>query len=220
MTAVLVVESVVIALLGLLVTGLLRSHADILRRLHELEAGAPTSASASLPAAATGSAVDIVGVTPAGAAVAVGVVGAEHDTLLAFLSSSCTTCASFWDALAGDGARQLPPRVRVVVVTRGPEAESPAAVAALAPATLPCVMTSDAIDAYGIPGLPYFVLVEGRTGRVRGEGTGVSWAQVLDLLGRADADSREARIDGELSAAGIGPGDPRLYPSSIEDAAS
>ncbi|MGH9223505.1 MAG: hypothetical protein ACRD2W_06890, partial [Acidimicrobiales bacterium] len=39
MTVVVLIEAVVIALLGLLVVGLLRSHAEILRKLHDLEAG-------------------------------------------------------------------------------------------------------------------------------------------------------------------------------------
>jgi hypothetical protein len=38
-TAVLIIESVVLVLLTLLVAGLLRSHAEILRRLHALGAG-------------------------------------------------------------------------------------------------------------------------------------------------------------------------------------
>jgi len=214
MTALVAVEAVVIALLALLVTGLLRSHADILRRLHDLEGGAPTASAP--PTSTTGRAVDVAGMTPQGETIAVGVVGVAHDTLLAFLSSSCHTCAAFWDGLAERAHARLLPGVRVVAVTRDPEAESPSALAALAPAGMPCVMASDAIEAYGVPGLPYFVLVDGPTGQVRGEGTGLSWTQIADLMGRADADNK-TRIDGELSAAGIGPGDPRLYPTAIEE---
>lgn len=68
MTAVVVVEGVVIAVLALLVVGLLRSHAEILKRLHDLGVGlegppspgraAPTPAgvpcSARLPGDAAG----------------------------------------------------------------------------------------------------------------------------------------------------------------------
>jgi hypothetical protein len=221
-TALLAIETVVIALLALLVTGLLRSHADILRRLHELEAGGSAANTATPVALSThATAADVVGVTPDGDAIAVGVAGTGHDTLLAFLSSSCRTCAVFWDALAAGGATDLPANVRLVVVTHAPESESPAAIAALAPDGLPCVMSNEAVAAYRVPGLPYFALVDGTTGRVGGEGTGVTWPQVLDLLTRADADLRtptgDALIDDELSAAGIGPGDRRLYPSAIED---
>src|SRR4029079_9053304 len=83
---------------------------------------------------------------------------------------------------------------------------------------------------YGVPGSPYFVLVHGPSGRVRGEGTGPDWDQVSSLLERAtgevahaaqpaanrvrkpssDAD-RESRIDTELLAAGVPPGDTSLY---------
>ena len=40
MIAIVVVEGLTIALLGILVVGLLRSHAEILRRLHDLDDGA------------------------------------------------------------------------------------------------------------------------------------------------------------------------------------
>ena len=73
---------------------------------------------------------------------------------------------------------------------------------------------------YGVPGSPYVVLVDGTSGRVRGEGTGQSWRQVAELLARsggpdpakpgADA-RRESDVDRELMAAGLLPGDPRLY---------
>ena len=44
MTGLVIAEAVAIALLGLLVAGLLRSHAEILRALHELGAGQRRSA--------------------------------------------------------------------------------------------------------------------------------------------------------------------------------
>ena len=50
---------------------------------------------------------------------------------------------------------------------------------------------------------------------MRGEGTGADWDQVKNLLRQAadDAndDRREVRIDRELLAHGIAPGDPSLY---------
>ena len=39
----------------------------------------------------------VVGIDLSGAAAAVSVVGARDDTLLAFLSTGCTTCQPFWD---------------------------------------------------------------------------------------------------------------------------
>ena len=70
-----------------------------------------------------------------------------------------------------------------------------------------------------MPGAPYFVYVHGPTGRVVGEGTGGSWAQVAGLLGRALADARSTGdgaddrdpVERELFAAGIGPHHPSLY---------
>ena len=90
-------------------------------------------------------------------------------------------------------------------------------------------MSTEAWSDYGVPGSPYFVLVEGRSGRVRGEGTGPDWEQVSSLLDQATGDAahrtlaanrvpkpsadqdRESRIDAELLAAGVAPGDPSLY---------
>jgi hypothetical protein len=83
-------------------------------------------------------------------------------------------------------------------------------------------MSSAAWEAYQVPGSPYFVLVDGVAGRVEGEGTGATWPQVRNLIVQAggdDADARsgrsgaarEARIDRELLAHGIRPGDPLLY---------
>ncbi len=76
-------------------------------------------------------------------------------------------------------------------------------------------MSSAAWTDYQVPGSPYFVLVDGTEGRVRGEGTGANWDQVKNLLRQADDDasdsSREVRIDRELLAHGIAPGDPSLY---------
>ncbi len=67
------------------------------------------------------------------------------------------------------------------------------------------------------------VHVEGRSGRVRGEGTAASWPAVRNLLlrgaasdgsvrAKAAADARRERdADRHLLAAGISPGDPSLY---------
>src|SRR5215207_3747397 len=91
---------IVIALLALLVAGLLRSHAEILRALNDLgvdldpsravtgatnRVDAPTVRSRSVPARPTRAAVDIVGETPDHDAVSIAIVGAKHLTLLAFL---------------------------------------------------------------------------------------------------------------------------------------
>jgi hypothetical protein len=72
-------------------------------------------------------------------------------------------------------------------------------------------MASDAWVSYEVPGSPYFVLVDGPSARVEGEGTGATWDHVHNLIGHATGDEREVRIDRELLAHGIGPGDALLY---------
>jgi len=251
-TAVVVVLALVVAVLALLVAGLLRSHAEILKRLHDLgagvEPGAPTSPAPTpvtsrddfqvmpqVPSPpdreAFGGAADLVGVSPGGnEAMTVRITGVEHDTIVAFLSSGCITCQKFWDAFRKPRKLKLPTGTRLVVVTKGADGESPSAVAGLAPAAVPTVMSTQAFTDYDIPGSPYFVYVHGPSGRVRGEGTGPDWEQVSALLAQAtvdagltsalegqqvakpDADAaREERIDHELFAAGVEPGDPSLY---------
>src|SRR4051812_48907244 len=104
MMVLVVIEAVVLAFLALLVAGLLRSHAEILRTFHDLgigqdpdaEAGVTTPVPAPVlarsEAGSATTATDITGSTPGGDVVVVGVVGAEQPTLLAFLSSGCITC--------------------------------------------------------------------------------------------------------------------------------
>jgi len=231
MTALVVALTFAVALLGLLVAGLLRSHAEILRRLHELGAGldgeagpAPVAlagngrAGTRLAARSDRPAFDLAGVSPDDEAVAVGVVGTSHPTLLAFLTSGCATCEGFWDAFGDPARRVLPGDTRLVVVTKGPEQESEARVRELAAPGLPVVMSSEAWDQYDVPVAPYFVHVDGPAAAVRGEGAAQTWDQLVGLLERAladqaGADDGEARADRALLAAGILPGDPRLYPA-------
>jgi hypothetical protein len=263
-----VVLSTVVLLLGILVAGLLRSHADILKSLHELGAGVGDPAATSdhqsdhathhqaghghdpmglrqvpitlgppLPGERNStSAPAVAGVTPTGDALGVSVEG-EHLTLLAFLSSGCATCAGFWEALHHHDELGLPAHTRLVVVTKGPDLEIPAEVAAKAPPGLPVVMSTEAWGDYEIPGSPFFVLVDGRSGRRIGEGVANHVHQVVELVRRAEADGRpfglitqgraqaegldgperERANDQELLAAGILPGDASLYPRSLAD---
>ncbi|MEA2702516.1 MAG: hypothetical protein QOD63_461 [Actinomycetota bacterium] len=238
MTALIVVEAAAIVLLGVLVVGLLKSHAEILRQLHVLggrrgeEVRHPVPVDLAVGGSTGAPAHDLAGETPGGEAAAVAVAGAADNTVLAFLSSGCLTCAGFWEAMGPGGELRLPAQTRVVAVTKGPEDESVAAVRALAPPGRTVVMSTQAWLDYEVPGSPYFVHVSGATGRVVGEGTAATWAQVASLVNRAHDDAqattstsaarpgtpadgpRGARIDQELMAAGIHPGDPRLYPTS------
>ena len=257
MTALAVVEGLALVLLGVLVAGLLRSHAEILRRLHELDGGAggsapgefgpvdlefPVPPGRALPKATPGvstPAADVEGATPRGEAVRVAVAGTRHDTLLAFLSSGCLTCRTFWQAFTARGALGLPAGMRLVVVTRSADEESVSRLRELAPPGLPVVLSSEAWSAYEVPVAPYFVQVSGAESRVVGEGAASAWEQVAELVrtsagdraaagaipaqtnpDAADAGAggaggagalREQRADRELLAAGITPGDPSLY---------
>jgi hypothetical protein len=227
-TVIVTLLTVAVALLGLLVAGLLRSHAEILRALHEAGVGLDPNAAprdlarGPLGRTGDGTAIDIAGVDAAGASVQLAVGAVPHRTLLAFLSSTCLTCREFWSAFA-DPDLDVPADARLVVVTQGPEAESPSSIRKLAPRDVRTVLSSDAWRAYGVPGAPYFVLVDGPRGEVVGEGAATSWPQVRNLIEQALADSaergagarnRHARVDDELRAAGIEPGDPRLYPGA------
>ena len=228
MTALIVIEGIVLVLLSILVVGLLRSHAEILRRLHQLgagegdlaEFGAPVYQRGGAPATAPAA---VTGATPWGGALSVPLRGGSELVLLAFLSSGCTTCKPFWRTFAGDF--ELPrDDVRPVIVTKGTDEESPAAIAELAPDAIPTVMSSEAWDGLQIPVSPYFALIDTSSGIVVGEGAAATWAHVNDLLGQALADAgmsgtatggntkgRARRVDIELSEAGIHPGDPSLY---------
>ena len=100
-------------------------------------------------------------------------------------------------------------------MTKSNDEESPAALTNLAPDSHSIVMSSQAWDDYGVPVSPYFVLVDGPTGTIEGEGAASTWPQVGSLLARAEADAdleNERRIDEELRAAGIELNDARLYP--------
>ena len=251
MATLVVLEALAIALLGVLVVGLLRSHAEILRSLHQLgvepnhdhqspnDVPGPTSVAVGGPRPlvtnrsarpATGArASDLVGTTPEKEIVQLGVVGADHDTLIAFLSSGCHTCSGLWQTLGDGSPIDLPDRTRLVVVTKDPEQESLSRIRELAPAHVPVVMSTGAWQDYGVPVTPYFVHVHGASGEVVGQGSGATWTQVLSLLRQATVDDHgggrrprvpspaeeQEDVDSKLLAAGIRPGDSSLYTSPV-----
>jgi hypothetical protein len=286
MVALVIILTVVVLLLTVLVAGLLRSHADILKALHDLGAGVgdpsqepinlethnhshdqernqrrarnrdrnanggpisspiPFTMGSPLPGERNStSAPTIAGVTPTGDALAIAVSGNDQLTLIAFLSSGCATCAGFWEAFQAPEHLGLPDGIRLVVVTKGPEMEIAGEVQAKAHSRLQVVMSTDAWGDYEVPGSPFFVLVDGSAGRRIGEGVANHFSQVAELVRRAQVDmqafgvgtrreggsrsrafaggldgpARESANDQELRAAGILPGDPSLYPSSLAD---
>ncbi|MBK5307075.1 MAG: hypothetical protein JJD92_10340 [Frankiaceae bacterium] len=229
MTGLIVGLALVVLVLGVLVAGLLRSHAEILKALHELGAGleldragdgpAPVTIDGVVPPRRSDSPVpdSLVGTTLDGESVAYSLQGGS--TLLAFLSSGCTTCQAFWSAFAS-GTPAVPAAARLLVVVRDLDEESESELRSRRPAVVPVVCSTTGWDGFDVPGSPYFVLVQ--DGRVVGEGAGASWPQVANLLGHAAADTalhgngavRESRDNDVLRAAGIEPGHPSLYEAS------
>ncbi|WP_375487522.1 hypothetical protein [uncultured Jatrophihabitans sp.] len=249
MTVVVLVETLLLAVLTVLVAGLLRAYGTVLQRLHQLDGGGspdgarqfdllplarpmPPIGAAGPPAGSAapefGEAHDIAGETLDGQLVSARIADVEHDTVLLFLSSGCSSCEVFWAELARPVA--LPAGARLLVVPQSAQDESRADLAALAPPGVDVILSSEAWTDYEVPGSPHVVYVDGGTGRIRGEGTGQSLSQVSAMLTRSlgtdvgrpsesTADLRkssrdaedEARVDRELLAAGIAPGDPRLY---------
>lgn len=195
-------------------------------------AGAAKSAAAPSPAGPEwGPGHDISGVGLTGEIISLRTQGTGTDTVLVFLSSGCTGCTGFWEDFAQ--RREMSLAGRVLVVTKGPDAESIGLLRELCPAGVDLVMSSRAWEDYGVPGSPYVVVVDGDSGRIKGEGSGTSLTQVSGLVRqsltdrtasaqgrvpvkpRSDAD-REVDVDRVLLAAGISPGHSSLYASSVD----
>ena len=242
MTVVVVLLAIAVGVLTLIVFGLLRTHAEILRALDR--AGISLDAAASSPVGAAvdqsedaahpeqAAARDIVGTVPAGGPTKVAVTGVSHFTLLAFLSSGCRTCKHFWEAFAEPDLELPGGNTRLVIVGQDPVHDSESALAELIPPRVKAVLSSAAWEDYDVPGSPYFALVDGTEGRVVGAGSALEWDQLRGLLQQAlndaglsdrpgpsrrvsanrSAKERERTADEALLSAGIGPGHPSLYP--------
>ncbi len=207
-TAIIAVETALVVLLIVLVAGLLRSHAEILRRIGPGEQGVappprPRAGSRGVAAPA------LTGATPAGDAVSLAFDDRAPSTLLAFLTTGCSTCAGFWESL---GERHLPD-VQTVIVTHGAERELPAKLRKLAPEGVPVVMSSSAWEDFEVPGAPYFVLVDGT---IRGEGTASTWQGLTSLVRDATDGQHQQQgrpsLDEVFASAGIGEDHPSLRP--------
>lgn len=201
------VETILLCLLGLLVLGLLRSHAEILRRLEPASTIPAPKPVAARPAPA------IDGVTPTNEARSY-TLQSEQDTLLAFLSSGCSSCGTLLDAL--ERGEAVIGEMRLIVVAKDPVEERARRFRPLAAGTH-VVMSSRAWSDYDVPGSPYFVHVDGASGSVVGEGSAPSWDRVADLIAGAlehGADT-PAHVTEALQAAGIEEGHPSLHPSRV-----
>lgn len=223
MTALVIIEAVVIVMLVILVAGLLKSHAEILRRLDSLGAAEdrvdePRTRRATTTGMQSAPNDHLSGVAPDGSAVNVSLTHGDGETLLAFLSTGCASCLVFWEEFA-DRPEMPTPTTRPVVVTKGPSSESPAKVGELAGPLMKVVMSDEVWDEFKVPVTPYFMLVD-RKGKVVGEGSATNLGRLLDLFRRSAADAtpvhmstrgREKFTDSRLSESGVVPGDTSLY---------
>lgn len=241
MIVVSIVEALLLAVALVYIVALLRSHADILRRLTLLEDGVGQNGSPSRPpepvigGAEVRTALPISGTTLDGDAVALSFGSGSPVTLLAFMTSGCSSCAPLWSGMQQPaGLHELVDRV--IVVTHDTDRESPAKVRRLAPDTVEVIMAGAAWEDYAVPASPHFVLTDGGGG-ILGRGSALSIEQLVEMVGDARADSaaardraaagvpslavrtteqRAARSARALSDAGIRPGHPSLYPGEAE----
>jgi hypothetical protein len=156
MEVIVAVETVLLALLVLLVAGLLRSHAEILRRLGPGDSNGGEPELPEPPAIVnTRAPADIAGTTLEGDAVQVSLGASTPPTLVAFLTSGCAVCGNFWnDMRRGRHAQVLERDLRLVVVTKDTSHESPSKLEALRPDDVPVIMSSAAWDAHRVPAAP------------------------------------------------------------------
>jgi hypothetical protein len=227
-------ETTLLFILSLLVAGMLRTHADIMRALNLAPAeattegvtdgpppnltGPPSNASERLSApAAPLDGVNLVDLQP----VAVE-MKRDGGTLLGFLSSGCLSCVRFWTELSSPSSRlELPPDARLILVTKDPSEERVARLREMAPSEHAVVMSSQAWEDYDVPGAPYFVWIDGSSATVRGVGASDRIEGVLKLLSdQLFEESAAAEEDRELMAAGVYPGDQSLYSLTAPDPSS
>ena len=174
-------------------------------------------------------------------AVSIAIVGAKHLTLLAFLTSGCSTCLDFWDAFAAGEPRRSRATRASCWSRRAPMRRAPASVRKLARRHHRAA--GDVVGCVGRVRRARRAVLRARRRRLgqrasakvpratgrrsrrccsrRSTTPGSSTARAGGRRGRAckfrsDA-VREARADRDLMAAGIRPGDPSLYPETVED---
>jgi hypothetical protein len=160
-----IIDTVAIALISLLLVAILRSHAEMIRRSntnasghtarenHEPDASRLAPGVPHLRANLT-PAYDVAGSTLGGGSLLISASGGQS-TLLAFLSSGCTTCQAFWRGLPGAARELLPLGARIVIVTKDREYESPHKLRQLYTSnSIPLVMSSNAWQEYHVESSP------------------------------------------------------------------
>lgn len=220
---------VVVAVFSVFVLGLLRSFADIVRRLAQVERALRASqdgeTSSTMPdgvlplATSVSSAVlsDIRGYTTTLEPITIEL--AEVSTsylLLAFLSTSCFSCLDIWrDVIAeGEGAAVVTASpgqaATLVILLKDRETENLGKAHALAKDTkVPVLFAGELWDALDVAGSPYFALVDMSTRRLAGAGSARSWGQLKSL-------ATDAMLEISLLAERPPPSSSRGYRSIIE----
>lgn len=229
-SSIVIALAVIVGFLAILVVGLLKTQAEILRKLNTLgitldddHSHAPIAISTK-PNRNLGE-TKLVGVSPEGDPIVMSLDIGSDPLLVAFLSTTCSSCQEFWETIDSEELRFHGTKYRAAVVTLGPNEESPTRAASLRSGTADVVMSSEAWALFEVPGAPYFALYDPTTSSVIGEGSATDMMALNTFLSdaagdrtwdqargtdRSDSD-REKMIDEELRRAGITPGDPRLH---------
>jgi len=131
---------------------------------------------------------DVVGVATDGAPCTIAVAEAAAPLLLLFLSADCDGCRDLWAGLPAFESG-LGSQARLVVLTKSPGLEDPAAVAALAGPALDrpgidVVMSGAAFADYRAAA-PFFVVVDSQSVRTEGVAWGVVETLRAALVGLA-----------------------------------
>ena len=213
--------AVVLALLALLVAGLLRSHAEILRALHSLGVTWIPRAPTTVPARHRRSARRSSGRRRCRSGLharrSTSSAPRPSTTRSASRSSAPSTSRCSRSSRVGaarawrSGTCSATADPSRCPVTRGSCASartrarraSRASAASRRP-TIPTVMSSKAWADYDVPVAPFFVLVDGDSGEVIGEGAANEWDQVQSLLHTALDDAGMLDRKGTTSKAGAG----------------
>lgn len=207
MAAVLAIDTTLVVLLTVLVAGVLRSHAEILRAVRVyadpadqgvVEAGTPGEFQPTGIVEALG----LVGQRIDGSGVEVPLWSKDdRDTVLAFLSTGCVSCETFWNTFGGTRDLGFESDTRVIIVAKDLEEESRGRLRRWAPAHHELVLSSRAWRDYRIPQSPYFIYIRGADARLVGEGSAGTWSQVLKMMGEAAEDNlSDEALDGVYPA--------------------
>lgn len=202
MEVLIAIETIVLVLIALLVVGLLRSHAEIIRAVESYgrglaeDAGEAYSHNLADTAGRSFAALGIAGETLEGQHADYPLWATDdRDTLLAFLTTGCKTCQTFWDVFQ-NAELELPHETRLIIVAKDKRHESRARLRKLAPANHDLLLSSNAWTSYHVPNSPYFVYITGANAQVVGQGTAQSWPQVLDLVAMTREEDELAAEEG------------------------